>query len=339
MTDLTARRAALWTQYWATGAAHSLGQSPTTYGGEIARFWIDTFAALPASARLLDIATGNGPLPRLMLETPGREDLRCDAVDLAQVAPGWWQSADASTRERVRFHPGCDAARLPFETASIDLVMSQWGLEYTDLVRSLPELLRVLKPGGRVALVVHHRGGQPVRLAEEELRHLDWLSAPDGPLASARRMVPLLALAATDAGRARLRADPQASAQRDAYNAWMDALDERAAGSICPDPLNEFADRVGEALTLARGGDEAAAAHVIDAVTQAQPDARLRLVELVEHALDEAGVRTLAARLTRGPFRLGELVAADTLLGWTLVIDRVEPIGPVDTTEALDASL
>lgn len=316
------RRAALWTDYWATGASHSLGQGSTTYGGDVARFWTDAFAALPAGARVLDIATGNGPLPRLLLATPGRDDLQCDAIDLAQVRPGWWAELPAEQQARVRIHPGCDAAALPFEAGSFDLAISQWGLEYTDLARALPELLRVLKPQAQICLVLHHQGGQPVRLAVEELGHGDWLAAGGGLLEMAQALVSLLALARTEAGRARLKADPQANATRERYNTLMDELDARASGSPCPDLLNEVADQLGQILNRVGRDGEAAAIQALQALRASLQDSRVRLEELVSHALDEAGARRLASQLTSGSYRLGELAMNGQLLGWTLALTR-----------------
>jgi SAM-dependent methyltransferase len=46
----------------------------------------------------------------------------------------------------------CDAERLPFETASFAAVTSRMGVMFfVDLERSLAEVRRVLRPGGRVA--------------------------------------------------------------------------------------------------------------------------------------------------------------------------------------------
>ena len=58
--SIAARRDA-WSRYWAGGAPHScIGTYGERYGGVIAGFWRDRFGALPAVARVLYVATGNG---------------------------------------------------------------------------------------------------------------------------------------------------------------------------------------------------------------------------------------------------------------------------------------
>jgi ubiquinone/menaquinone biosynthesis C-methylase UbiE len=51
-----------------------------------------------------------------------------------------------------------DAERLPFDDASFDLVFS-WGVIHhtTDMHQALRELVRVLRPGGRLVLMLYHR--------------------------------------------------------------------------------------------------------------------------------------------------------------------------------------
>ena len=51
-----------------------------------------------------------------------------------------------------------DAERLPFDDASFDLVFS-WGVIHhtTDMHKALRELVRVLRPGGRLVLMLYHR--------------------------------------------------------------------------------------------------------------------------------------------------------------------------------------
>jgi ubiquinone/menaquinone biosynthesis C-methylase UbiE len=71
----------------------------------------------------------------------------------------------AQTEPNIAWRLG-DAASLPFEDASFDVVVSQFALMYfPDRVGSLREMWRMLAPGGRLAVAVwapieHARGYQ-----------------------------------------------------------------------------------------------------------------------------------------------------------------------------------
>src|SRR3546814_19727237 len=102
------------------------------YAGRIERFWLDSFAALGSGQRMLDIATGNGPIPQLACtHCAGRAAgmPRIDAIDLAQVAPAWVSSPPAPCRQALHFHSGVSAEALPFDDTSFDMVTSLHGIE------------------------------------------------------------------------------------------------------------------------------------------------------------------------------------------------------------------
>ncbi|QNA88175.1 class I SAM-dependent methyltransferase [Massilia sp. Dwa41.01b] len=144
-------RKAVWSRYWSHGVAHSCGGSyGNRYDGALAHFWRSHFDSMSPGARMLDIATGNGAVPQLMLDS-APATVACDAIDLALPEPAWLADLAPNRRRQVRFHGQQAAESLPFADASFDLVTSQYGLEYTDLARSVPEVLRVLRPGARYA--------------------------------------------------------------------------------------------------------------------------------------------------------------------------------------------
>src|SRR3546814_7616053 len=109
-----AHRQAAWSRYWKQDVLHSLpGSFSGNYAGRIERFWLDSFAALGSGQRMLDIATGNGPIPQLAC-TPcaGRAAgmPRIDAIDLAQVAPAWVSRSEEQTSELQPLMPSSSAA-------------------------------------------------------------------------------------------------------------------------------------------------------------------------------------------------------------------------------------
>jgi len=112
------------------------------------RLAADVVLAAPPDAAVLDVGTGPGVL--LVELATRRTDLRLSGVDL---------SADmitAATRnlapygERASATVG-DVTRLPFPDDSFDLVVSSFSLHHWDHPEAaVPELARVLRPGGRV---------------------------------------------------------------------------------------------------------------------------------------------------------------------------------------------
>jgi SAM-dependent methyltransferase len=110
---------------------------------------VATASALRSGQRVLDVACGTGVLAR-------------EAA--ARVGPsGYVAGLDATPGMLVvakRLTPGIDwrhglADALPFPDASFDAVVSQFGLMFfPDRERALREMMRVLRPGGRLAIAV-----------------------------------------------------------------------------------------------------------------------------------------------------------------------------------------
>jgi len=318
-------RQAVWSRYWSHGAAHSCGGSyGNRYEGALADVWRAAFAALAPGARLLDIATGNGPLPRLLLDFDAGGTSSCDAVDLAALAPAWVGDLAPDQRARVRFHGNQPAETLPFATASFDVVMSQYGLEYTDLARTVPELLRVLKPDGQVHLVLHHAQARPVVLAQAELEHLAWLGRPDGLLDTVAALMPALELAGSEAGRARLAGDAAANAARARFNALQSEATALAAASSCPDVLLETREDLAGILNLTMAHGAAAGRDALSRMRADLDDSALRLSELRQYALDEQRARALCAALagSAGQGTLALLEDQGQLMGWSIRVAR-----------------
>lgn len=314
MSDDLQRRQDVWTSYWRSGAAHSCGTSyGERYGGAISAFWEQVSRDTPEGARLLDLATGSGAIPRLW--RGWRTVDAWDAVDLSTEPSPWMAAAGG-----VRFHGGVRTEALPFDDATFDLATSQFGLEYCELDRAVPEMLRVLRPTGAVALVLHHAGSRPVTLARAELEQLDWALGADGLVEACAAMLGPAAEAATPEGRARLAGDPKAESARLRFNAAQVAVRERVAGSEAAGMLVELRDTVGGLVQLAMKQGEVRARAALDGWTQALRDHRWRQDELCAHALGEPAAQALAASLQASGRRvvLETLSDGPHLMGWTL---------------------
>src|SRR4051812_1608700 len=102
---------------------------------------------------VLEIGCGSGVHARILAEGGAH----VTAIDLTPTAV-------AMTRRRLELHGlqgkviEADAERLPFPDASFDFVWS-WGVIHhsANTPAVIDEIARVLRPGGRVALMVYHR--------------------------------------------------------------------------------------------------------------------------------------------------------------------------------------
>ena len=298
-----------WSRYWASGALHSCATSfAGNYDDDIGAFWREAFAELRASQRVLDVATGNGPLPKLIADLCA--DLpEVDAVDLAEVQPDWHAGLPDSRRARIRFHSGIAAESLPFADACFELVTSQYGIEYSDLARSLIELRRVAGPQARFAFVLHHADALPVRIGRAELEHLAFLQGNDGLMAAASQFLPLHA---EGAGQGTPRA---------AFDAALKQVHQRAQSAFAPDVLHETLVSVIKLAQAAPSLRAAAVESQLAALVQHLADDGLRQSELVAHALARKQVEAMAAVLAPdAAFELRELRVRGELFGWGLRI-------------------
>ncbi|MBO9716106.1 MAG: class I SAM-dependent methyltransferase [Pseudoxanthomonas sp.] len=309
----TARQQA-WTAYWSSGRLHSCASSAgDNYTGAIAAFWRDLFGRIELPARVLDLATGNGPLPLLLSELHGA-GVEVDAVDLATVAPAWY---DRARHRSVRFHPGVRMEALPFADATFDCIVSQFGFEYGDVEAAVAECSRVARPVARIAFVMHHADSVLVRVGREELKHHARLLGEGGLIAAARGVVPWIAK--VRAGEAVDAAD--AAHARARYNAAMQELGSAIANSSAPDLLLEVREAIHGMVTV--GGEVQSMLGAIDAYASDLERARLRTAEMIAHAQDASQVERLAVLLAAARpglvMECDELRQAEGVLAWSLV--------------------
>jgi SAM-dependent methyltransferase len=117
-------------------------------------------AGISRGNKVLDVGCGTGVLAREALRRAG-EDGRVVGLDLNEGM----LAVAARTEPNVEWRRG-DAASLPFEDASFDVVVSQFALMYfPDRAASLREMWRTLAPEGRLAVAAwapidHARGYQ-----------------------------------------------------------------------------------------------------------------------------------------------------------------------------------
>ena len=112
--------------------------------------------ALPPRARVLDVGCGTGELElRLAALFPEMAFL---GIDVEEAHLERARRRCASFGDRVRFQSG-DALSLPFEPDRFDLVVSRHVLQaLPDAPRSVAEMARVARPGGRLHVIAEDYG-------------------------------------------------------------------------------------------------------------------------------------------------------------------------------------
>ena len=173
-----------WTLYWqADHPGSCIASSHPEDAAAIETIWRELARGLNsdsgASVRLLDLATGNGAVPRVLLqENPA---LQITAVDISDIDP-LEHLSEPGPLKAVDFLPAVDITALPFEAAQFEVVTSQFGIEYAPLEGVVREVSRVIKPGGSLVFLMHHAGSDVVQPAAAKLEEISLLLGRNGVL-------------------------------------------------------------------------------------------------------------------------------------------------------------
>jgi SAM-dependent methyltransferase len=97
----------------------------------------------PSQLVAADIGAGTGIGSRLLADR---------GVQVMAIEPNTDMRTAAKPHDKVKVVTGT-AEQIPLETASVDLVVSFQAFHWFDFTKSLQEFQRILKPGGRLALI------------------------------------------------------------------------------------------------------------------------------------------------------------------------------------------
>ena len=173
-----------WDAYWRNAQSAAAHKDGGPQDEVLERFWLQlfekvfpTFQAMP---RMLDIACGNGAVPRFALaslSSLGQDvDLHISGLDDSHAA-----LVEMRKRNSKLCGIAANSALLPFQDRAFNLVTSQFGMEYAG-ADVLAEVARVVRPGGVFAAVMHLRDGGIYRECAINLEAIDGFRQPP-PLA------------------------------------------------------------------------------------------------------------------------------------------------------------
>lgn len=189
----------VWTRYWQFDRVASCmdGAGLSNYAAEVAEGWRNFFEELPPHSIVLDLCTGNGAIALLAAEIGRRNDrdFAVIGVDQAAIDPRRYVTKFREDLGHIEFRARVNVEELPFANQSVGAIVSQYGIEYTDMRRSLAEVERVLSPGGRLRFVVHAADGVVAAGARSTINDADYLlTEVDLPGVTARCLTAVLAV-------------------------------------------------------------------------------------------------------------------------------------------------
>lgn len=145
-----------WDTYWqGTGDVGAFTNGGVSHPA-IRAFWIEFFNRMKQSStnpRILDVASGNGAVIECALEAFNDMPNDLSSLDVSEAAI-------ANIHERFPTVKGIvsDARSVPAETASFDIVTSQYGIEYAGKDAIL-EAARLVADNGLLVLLMHCESG------------------------------------------------------------------------------------------------------------------------------------------------------------------------------------
>ncbi len=163
----------IWDSYWRDSRIHSAGvDNDTQISDALDQQWAIIAASLPEGARVLDVGCGNGAASIALLRGAYKAgiDISVVGIDVAAIDPPRYVPEQADILKKIEFRAMVRMESLPFDTATFDLVIAQFALEYSNMRESLTEVLRVLKPHGLLSAMIMPARSMAVHSSSKNLK-------------------------------------------------------------------------------------------------------------------------------------------------------------------------
>ena len=164
-----------WDAYWRNAQSAAAHKDGGPQDEVLQHFWTQlfeqVFTTIKPSAAMLDLACGNGAVPRFALSAANKInkdiDLHIYGVDESSAA-----LAEMCKRDSSLEGIAASALFLPFADKFFELLTSQFGMEYAG-PDVFAEAARVIAPDGLFAAVIHMRDGGIYKECDINLQAID----------------------------------------------------------------------------------------------------------------------------------------------------------------------
>lgn len=181
-----------WTNYWQKGTVTTFHKKfENNYDGEIKLHWNEVFGELKEGSCVVDLGTGNGALLSLLDEflVENTKSVKAYGIDFAELNVeiiSKIKSLDIVLKEKTFIE---DTGLLE---DSIDLVVSQYGVEYSNLDKTVIELDRILKPKSKISFIMHNESSQIIKEGSQTLDQIDLVNSKLKLVTIIREMLPTI---------------------------------------------------------------------------------------------------------------------------------------------------
>ena len=161
-----------WSLFWMTPTVTALPENfPGGYDGAMLDFWAEQLDG--EFGHIVDLATGNGALVWIACDIQRKQvkPAKITGVDLAEIDPFTVLNKSRDEYSTVSFVGSTSVDALPFADHSVDVVISQYGIEYSDLEKTIAEIARVLTPSGKMCFILHDHESVIVKGMTNKLMH------------------------------------------------------------------------------------------------------------------------------------------------------------------------
>jgi ubiquinone/menaquinone biosynthesis C-methylase UbiE len=310
-----------WSIFWQQGHSTTFGDYfKQGYTGAVADWWQSILSGLPANPVVMEVGCGNCSLLPAMVKSGVKG--RYIGVDLATVrlSPVSEQGLSESGIE-VTLHSETPAEKVPEPDASIALIASVFGIEYSNLDQSLPEVLRLLKPEGQFCALLHHDDSVVTSMSRRAISEfnnddLDGVIDALNTISSERDKTPSMA---------ELGSNPRAEEGRTLINRMADKYlidtDLKTANATMFEFMND-------ALKFFKmmGAPSQDRRHFISSLEKEHKASHERFQQMVSVAFNDNSIENLQAKLDELGFTKIEasvIYSKDDVLAWELRSEKV----------------